>query len=167
MKKLLPIGLLVFLFFAACKIVKYTPDKLPERQLIFGNGGGFAGIETSFTVLENGQIFKRVGRDSAYVELVALPKKEAKLLFEKLTSLQLYKLDVNKPGNLYYFVQEINETIDSRATWGAGDYLPPQSLVSIYKELAAFVNDRKVVDSGKTAAPKPEDKDKPKEDLGW
>lgn len=147
----------LFLFVAAsiailpgCKVAKYTPDKLPARQLIFGNGGGFAGIETSFTLLENGQVFRQTGVEGSYEELKSIRPKEAKALFSKLSSLQLYKLDIEKPGNLYYFMREVTDKLDSKVTWGAGDYLPPQALISLYKELYSKVKDREAIAAGKS-----------------
>ncbi len=138
---------------AACKVTKYTPDKLPIRQIVFGDGGGFAGIETSYTLLENGQIFKQVGMDGAMTEMKAIKSKEAKKLFDKVNSLQLFKLDIEKPGNLYYFLRQVTDHLDSRVTWGAGDYLPPEGIVSVYKELKALTKERATVDSKKTDKP--------------
>jgi hypothetical protein len=169
MKKLSLFLIFSLLFFAQCKVVKYTPDKLPAKQLIWGSGGGFVGKETYHILLENGQILRYNGVDGNYEELVPLKKKEAAALFEKLASLQLYKQDIDKPGNLYYFLQEITEAIDSRATWGAGDYLPPQNMVSLYRELHNLVKDRVV--KGAKVKPKVEgkdtSKDKEKEDVKW
>lgn len=139
MKKTISLAILALLFFAQCKVVKYTPDKLPTRQVIFGEGGGFAGKETAYTLLENGQIFKQTGTENAYQELRAINPKTAKAIFEKVHSLQLYKMDIERPGNLYYFLQEVNEAIDSRVTWGSGDYIPPSSVIAVYKELRALV----------------------------
>ena len=73
--------------------------------------------------------------EGAYQELKSIKPKEAKVFFDKVASLQLYKMDIEKPGNLYYFMREVNESIDSRVTWGAGDYLPPKALVSTYRDL--------------------------------
>lgn len=171
MKKTILLLAFSCLLFARCKVTKYTPDKLPERQLIFGDGGGFAGIETSFTLLENGQIFKQVGLGGNYEELKPIKRNEAKQIYEKASTLQLFKLDIDKPGNLYYFLREINEQIDSKVTWGAGDYLPPQSVVFLYKDLAALVKDREVVGSGKKTFTTEEEKEKQEkkkqDELGW
>jgi len=170
MKKLSLFLFFSLLFFADCKVVKYTPDKLPDKQLIWGTGGGFAGIEITYTMLENGQIFRQTGVEGNYEELVPLKKKETAVYFEKLASLQLYKQDIDKPGNLYYFLQEITEAIDSRATWGAGDYLPPQSMAGLFRELYNLVKDRKTIKAAK-AKPKKEEKepgkDKKKDDTKW
>jgi hypothetical protein len=173
MKKILPIIIFSLLLFTQCKVVKYTPDKLPTKQLIFGDGGGFAGIETSYILLENGQLFKQVGVDGPYQELKSIKPKEAKPFFEKVASLQLYKMDIEHPGNLYYFMREVNEAIDSRVTWGAGDYLPPTALVSTYKDLQAFASKQEAIvrkaKAAATAKAAKENKVEKKEDekTGW
>ena len=171
MKKIVPLLLLSALLFPFCKATKYTPDKLPAHQLIFGDGGGFAGIETSYTLLDNGQVFKQTGMSGAFQELKPIHRKQAKAFFEKANALHLYKLDIDKPGNLYYFIREITAQLDSKVTWGAGDYLPPQSLVFLYKDLATLVRDREVIGAGQKAALTEEEKEKQeqkkKDNLGW
>jgi hypothetical protein len=171
MKKIIPLFVLTTMLFSYCKVVKYTPDKLPVRQLIFGNGGGFAGIETTYILLDNGQIFKQVGVDSNYQELKPVNRKKAKELFENAKTLQLFKLDIDRPGNLYYFVRDISEQLDSKVTWGAGDYFPPQGLVFLYKDLAAMVKDREVIGAGKKTTLTKEEEEKiekkKKDELGW
>jgi hypothetical protein len=177
MKKILPIAAMLTLFFAACKTTKYSPDKFPIRQIVFGDGGGFAGIETSYTLLENGQLFKQAGVEGAYTELKAIKGKEAKVLFDKVNSLQLFKLDIDKPGNMYYFLRQVTDHLDSRVTWGAGDYMPPPGLVSVYRELKGIAKAQLEAAEGKPAKgnkakpdaeKKPQPTPKPKEDnTGW
>jgi hypothetical protein len=175
MKKILPIAAMLTLFFAACKTTKYSPDKFPIRQIVFGDGGGFAGIETSYTLLENGQLFKQVGVEGAYTELKAIKGKDAKILFDKVNSLQLFKLDIDKPGNMYYFLRQVTDHLDSRVTWGAGDYMPPQGLVSVYRELKGIAKTQQEAAlgkpaKGKKAKPDAEKKPEPKpkdDNTGW
>lgn len=166
MKKLLLLTCLSLFIFTQCKVVKYTPDKLPTRQIIFGEGGGFTGIETAYTLLENGQIFKQVGVESTYKELRSIKPKTAKSIFEKVHSLQLYKMDIERPGNLYYFLQEVNEAIDSRVVWGSGNYVPPPSVIAVYKELHEVVTKQEVVKEGQKAGAKKGDDVKPV-DTKW
>jgi hypothetical protein len=164
MKNLLPIiALITLVILPACKTTKYTPEKFPVRQIIFGDGGGFAGIETSYTLLENGQIFKQVGVEGSYTELKPIKPKAAKELFDKVNSLQLFKLDIDQPGNMYYFLRQITDHLDSRVNWGAGDYMPPPGLVSVYKELKDLAKNRETakVKSSANAASNGEKKDKP------
>lgn len=138
LRSLLFTFILLSVGISSCKVVKYTPEKFPASQIIWGSGGGFTGIETAYILLPNGQLFKKEGVEGTYLELKPLKKKTAKPYFEKMASLQLYKQDIHKPGNVYYFLQEITETTDSRVTWGAGDYIPPSAFVAVYKELNAL-----------------------------
>ncbi|MCC6727160.1 MAG: hypothetical protein IT258_21835 [Saprospiraceae bacterium] len=179
MKKSLPILAMLAMLFAACKTTKYTPEKFPIRQVVFGDGGGFTGIETSYTLLENGQLFKQVGVEGAYMELKAIKAKKAKEMFDKVNALQLFKLDIEKPGNMYYFLRQVTDHLDSRVTWGAGDYMPPQGVVVVYRELkeiaktqqeaaAAKSTKQKSDKQPKTEGKKDEPTTKPKEEnSGW
>ena len=173
MKKILPTAFLLVLLFAHCKVVKYTPAKLPVKQLIFGEGGGFAGSEISYILLTNGQLFKQTGTGKPLQELKSVHPKEAKNFFETVASLRLYKMDIDRPGNLYYFLRETNEATDSQVTWGAGDYLPPKALVATYKDLMALASRQEAIVRKKKAEaiaksqPKREVKKKKKEKTGW
>ncbi len=164
MRNLVAFTLLSLLFMSNCKVIRYSAEKLPVKQIVFGDGGGFIGVETSYILLENGQIFKKTGVGGLLQELSPIKQKQSKTLFEKLATVQLYKLDINKPGNLYYFLQETNNETDSRATWGAGDYLPPQSLVAIHRELLSIAKTRSPLkpEAAKTDIDKPAKKEEDK-----
>ncbi len=142
MKTITTVLLMAVLLLPACKVVKYTPEKWPDRRLLWGQGGGFTGVETTYTLLPNGQIFVKKGVEAGWQELKSVKKKTAAKYFETAASLQLYKLDIDKPGNMYYFVHEITPATDSKCIWGAGDYLPPEGLVALYRELTELVKDR-------------------------
>ena len=160
-------SILLFAGMSSCKVVQYTPEKFPSKQIIWGHGGGFSGVETSYILLPNGQLFKRTGVDATYTELMPLKKKAATPYFEKIASLQLYKQDIDKPGNLYYFLQEVTETTDSRVVWGAGDYIPPAAFVKIYKELNTIA-DRPARKKQHLAKPtEKEDDPQPTDPLKW
>ncbi len=171
MKSLLFFSVSALCFLSGCKIAKYTVDKLPSHQLIFGSGGGFSGLETTFILLENGQVFRQTGVDDVYEELKPIRRKKARDLFSKLSSLQLYKLDIENPGNMYYFLREVTDKLDSKVTWGAGDYLPPQALISLYKELSGLVKEKNATSAGTVTTPsgKKETKDKNEENevIKW
>ena len=68
--------------FTFCKNSKYTADNLPAEQIRFGKGGGFTGIEKSWTLLENGQVFEK-GPDGTLVALDSAKKKTAKILLNQ------------------------------------------------------------------------------------
>lgn len=127
--------LLTLLLLSACKT--YTPDQLPPVQLQFGNGGGFTGIETTYTLLENGQVFKQSSIDSTTTNLPSLKPKTAKALFAQLEAIGFDTLKVNQPGNLYQFIHSKQDTISHRVVWTPSTDQP--ALDSLYKQMIQLV----------------------------
>jgi len=162
-----------FLAMTGCKTTKYSLTNPPDKTISFGDGGGFAGLETGFTLLENGQLFKHnVPGDT--IELESIKKKEAEKYYEKFNGLRLTQLDIEKPGNLYYFMRFTNPDITHGITWGAADYNIRKDVLDFYKSMRTLVKDRKViekpskVDEEKIAKEKEKkEKEKEKEVTGW
>ena len=91
----------------ACKQTKYTPGNFPDRQLRWGSGGGFTGKETTYTLLENGQIFTLAG-DGALTESGKVKAKHAKALYERIGTLGLDGVHFQHPGNTYDFIEVLS-----------------------------------------------------------
>jgi hypothetical protein len=80
---LLPLALC--LAFFACKTPQYNASNLPDTQLRFGYGGGVVGKETTYCLLENGQIFvSKYEREMEEVPNAEIKPKDA----EVFTSVQ-------------------------------------------------------------------------------
>jgi len=101
----------------ACKQPKFAADKLPEKQIRWGNGGGFVGKEKSNILLENGQIFNRdiLGNTT---EADKTKGKKAKALFKTIKALGLTQMEFNHPGNTYSFLEFQEGDMVSRVVWG-------------------------------------------------
>jgi len=108
-----------FLFFA-CKHPKYAPGNFPDRQLRWGSGGGFAGKETMYTLLDNGQIFVRE-KGGQLTEIAKTKGKKAKALYEMIETLGLQNLDFKHPGNTYDFIEVLSGDSVHRISWGEKD----------------------------------------------
>jgi len=127
-------ALIVLLFFS-CKAQQYTIDNLPEKQLVFGSGGGITGEVNTYTMLENGQVFYRSSLIDEHKELKSIAKKEAVAAFEKINDLHLSAIDFDHPGNLYYFIEEVNGDEKNRVTWGSTNHSVDEKCEALYKEL--------------------------------
>ena len=145
MKVLCIIALLftVALLGSQCKHTKYTPESLPEDRLLFGNGGGFAGIETTYTLLENGQLFNFDSKAPAPMEIGGAKKKAANRLFETAESLGLLTLDFQHPGNIYQFIEFQNDGKKSRVVWGDKDHAIDPKITDLYQQLTEILNEKK------------------------
>ena len=140
--------IIAFLFTVAllviqCKHTKYTPESLPEDRLLFGNGGGFAGIETTYTLLENGQLFKFDSKAPAPMEISGKKKKAANRLFETAELLGLLTLNFQHPGNIYQFIEFQNDGKKSRVVWGDKDHAIDPKITDLYQQLTEILNEKK------------------------
>ena len=158
-KRTLWLMVLGLLLFAACIPVKYTLEKLPDQQLYFGSGGGFTGAAREYLVLDNGQVFFfeiGVNRQDTF-ELETLAKPETRDLFKRLDSLRLHKYDFVYPGNMRYYIRETDEQIDHTIQWGDPQWQIRPDVESFFRDLAALMENRSVIDDFKEPSEKPKD----------
>ena len=119
-----------------CKSTRYTPQSLPDEQIKFGSGGGFTGIETTYYLLENGQIFMRTGVNSEFSELPSTSKKKAKKFYQQIKALQNYESEDAQPGNVYFFITHKEGDMMRRIAWSDPPSDKMKSLSAFYKTLA-------------------------------
>lgn len=132
---LLAVPFLAAIFlFTACKHTKYTAEKLPEKQIRWGNGGGFVGKESAHILLDNGQMFAR-DIMGAISEGQKTKGKKAKALFKSIETLGLAKMEFNHPGNLYYFLEFQEGDVVSRVVWGDKNNPVGAPIEALYKQL--------------------------------
>lgn len=124
-----------FSLFLSCKTQQYEADKLPERQILFGSGGGFSGEITTYILLENGQIFKHSSLKNSMLQMGSVPKTQVKQLIKAVKSLALDKKAIHKPGNMSYFVAVKNGNTEHRSVWGDPNYQVDSTLENKYKKL--------------------------------
>ena len=124
------------MLFWFCKQPKYTVGKFPDKQLRWGTGGGFVGRENTFTLLENGQIFKSEP-NGQMTEQTKTKASKAKKIYETAETIGLAKLDFQHPANTYSFLEYQEGDMVQRITWGDPRY-PVDTRV---KELFAQLND--------------------------
>lgn len=121
---------------------KYTPENMPSKQLHWGYGGGFAGQETSFVLLENGQIFRRNGTGLALQEVKGTKAKTAKGLFSTFDR-DLKKYDFNHPGNVYSYVETQEGSNIRRIAWGDDRFPVDQKAKDFFNQINSLVIENK------------------------
>ncbi|MGS0527686.1 hypothetical protein ACU8V7_23375 [Zobellia nedashkovskayae] len=135
MKRTLLFYGLLFLTLLGCKSQQYTSDELPDKQLVFGYGGGMAGTVDRYILLENGQLFHTNSLIQQTEELEPLSKKEASACFLKFEKLSLSETDFDHPGSRYYFLEEVNQNIKHKVVWGSSDHKPSKAYLEFYNEM--------------------------------
>lgn len=100
--------LIYFTVLASCNSSKSVQS---NEFLRIGNGGGFAGIETVYTVLKNGQV------EMGGKVISRLKSSDVNQLFGNIDILKLNEIDYNKPGNLYKFIEFTLNGSTHKITW--------------------------------------------------
>ena len=135
---LLSASAVVCLFFC-CKHTKYTAANLPADQLRWGNGGGFVGKETTYILLENGQLFKRDGIKNDPVELAPIKGRQANALVESAEKLGLLKMEFVHPSNTYQFIEFEDDGKKSRVSWGDPKFPVDAKVQELNKKLSDLI----------------------------
>ena len=134
---LLTLSATAFLWLA-CKQPKYAPGNFPDNQLRWGNGGGVVGKETTYTLLDNGQIFIR-DMGGPLTEIGKTKGKNAKELFGMIETLGLQKIDFQHPGNVYDFIEVLSGDSVHRISWGEKDKPVDPKIRDMFNRLNALV----------------------------
>ncbi len=128
----------IALLLGACKSTSYTPTDFPDDQITFGSGGGIAGSYTFYTLLENGQLFKKAG-EGKYNELTKVKRKMAKQIFASYQSHELGTVTYDEPDNMSYFLEYKDESGVHRIVWGGAAQGLKEEAKDLYKSLQELV----------------------------
>ena len=126
MKKIIPYLFLLLMLtnFSFCKIQEYTPTDFPKQQIIFGSGGGITGAVSEYALLENGAVFSKKGINANYEALTKADKALTSQLFKNIEVLQLKDIQMNNPGNRYYYVTLKDKSGEHQITWSNAESIP-------------------------------------------
>jgi hypothetical protein len=130
--------------FSACKTKKYTPTSLSETRIHFGDGGGFAGLQNEYVLLENGQLYTHDVRQDSMQALESVRKKICKNLFKELAEMDSDKMGAAQPGNRYFYLEYITPDKKVKTTWGANGYQVDSLLKATYLQLMEQVKEKQV-----------------------
>lgn len=129
--------ILIFLCGLGCvSTEKLSPENNTIKRYAVGKSGGFTGEVSEFILNENGKVYKydyKYDREYFYKDL---EKVDLHYFLEKIEELGLEGVDINKPGNITYYIDvRIGQTSINKITWGANLYYPPKELVAFHDEL--------------------------------
>ncbi len=140
MKKAITIFSIVVTLLSCKTPQQYSVDKLPSHQLYFGSGGGFAAAWNEYLLLDNGQLFYFNSLTKEKKELKSIPKKEAKTIYKKLAQLNLSRYNLNKTGNMTYYIREVNNNTSHEVKWSIEQSDVPVEIKSFYQLLQSKVS---------------------------
>lgn len=136
--------LIISALIIGCNTPKYTTDALPQKQLLFGEGGGFTGEVKEYILLENGQMFTRYNFGKVTEELSKTSKGKSKKMYARYKEIGLPDLDFIHPGNQYSFIQMNADSLSNhRVVWGDSRNELPAEVLKFFNELNLLVKPAK------------------------
>ncbi|HZV43723.1 MAG TPA: hypothetical protein VFF90_04570, partial [Saprospiraceae bacterium] len=116
------------------------PKQEKRDEIHFGQGGGFTGAVSHYILLEDGRLFQKGWQDSTLTYIDTWPGLFTRQMFLNYKSLSLDTINVNKPGNMYYFLEyHSRKSPTHRIVWGHPEYQPEDNLVTYYNTLHKMI----------------------------
>lgn len=113
------IALLIVSLSTSCGTSKVVDPMMHEgRQVTLSHGGGFAGTYTTYTLLDNGQLFKVTA--DAHEEQAPLSKDVTDQIFSNYEVLGLGEDKVESYGNLNYSITMKSGKGEHKLIWEKG-----------------------------------------------
>ncbi|MEM8897875.1 MAG: hypothetical protein AAGC85_07210 [Bacteroidota bacterium] len=130
------IGLFSFMGMT-CKLTHYDPEVYKKPVILFGEGGGFSGKETTYALIKKGYLFKKVGTEE-YELVRTVPVERCQAIFKQVKGLSPTILKTQQAGNMYQFMEVEVEKETYRMIWGNEGKKVDPKLKTLYKELIAL-----------------------------
>ncbi len=103
--------------FSHCAQTQMLPKNFEGQQIEFGSAGGFAGTVNSYSLLENGKLYKNNAFTDSSTFLIDVDIDLVQQIFSNYDVLNLSSIDINEPGNLYKFVTYKSEGQEHKMVW--------------------------------------------------
>ncbi len=112
---------LILLAIISCNPKTYSPLSYEGEMLEWGTGGGFTGAVKSYCLLDNGIYFKSEDSGKTFQEVGKMKKTEVSQFFDNYNKLGLSSMELNEPGNRYYFLSLKTKESEHKLLWGQKD----------------------------------------------
>lgn len=116
------VGIALLFFASSCKAKKYTNiEEADINKITFSEGGGFTGSYTTYTLLENGQLFKSQGAVTEYKEISSVDQTVTDQIFATYNNLKLDKRSDSDVGNWTFTIEMQDKKKNHKLSWAKSD----------------------------------------------
>ena len=122
---------LVLLTITSCKTQQ-------PFQLSFGSGGGFTGQYTTYTLTNDGKLYKEQSATKTKEAIATLGKKDIKDVETLLAKANLPSTTINNPGNMSTFLNLTKDGKSYNNTWSSASS-GNAALDELWQKLNSFI----------------------------
>lgn len=133
--------------------IRAAGDKMPDvrktatalttyklRQIMVGSGGGITGAFTTYYLLENGKLYGKRSRDTAYTFIGQQTAANTKKVFTTVeVNCKIKTTKFDNPGNIYKFVQWRKGKLNYKVAWGEVGKTVPANYPRVYDSFMAMI----------------------------
>ena len=94
----------------------FNPETFESPYIVFGNGGGFTGQVKTYYLTNKGNLY--AANHNQFTLLGKADKNVTAQIFSNYETLGLKGLDLNEPGNKYYFLEYKSKDSNHALKWG-------------------------------------------------
>lgn len=138
MTKQILLLLSIIALFVSCSSSAKVANDPDSRRLVFGNGGGFTGIYTTYELLEDGNVYTLLP-DSTLQPVKKLRRKQTREIFAQADKLKMAQPVFNHPGNLTWFIKYHADGAVTEYKWGDANASVPDGIKDLYNQLNTIV----------------------------
>lgn len=129
-----PIAILFLFMIASCSCQK-SISQTGIESIRFGNGGGFTGATTTYSLSASGQLNKVDGNINTSIKKV--DSKTVKELFTKAKELKIYSF--NEPDNMYSFLEIQMSEKKQYLVWNLSANKIDNRVTLLYNQLISLI----------------------------
>ena len=123
-----------------CKTKALTSlDDHSGRHISFGNGGGFTGKILNYILLDNGQMYRGQGISEGVKPFKTISDEQTEQIFNTYDDMGFSNLDIDSPGNMYFYVEMHESDEQHKLLWGSHDAGESKELRVFHANLMALV----------------------------
>ena len=111
-----------------------------NTQITFGSGGGFTGQVTEYNLDARGNLKMIDGLAGSETNIGKVKKADLRQIYKTLSEINLSKMNIDQPGNMYYFIKEVDSSSTHEVIWGNPDYNTPVEIQEFYDMLISSMN---------------------------
>jgi hypothetical protein len=109
---------LFLLFVYSCGKKNITPLNYSGKIIEFTNGGGFTGAFSSIFLQEDGKLYRNGLSDTSFIKIGHLDMTLVKQIFNNYEKLGLENIQLNEPGNRYFYITMKSNGKSHKIQWG-------------------------------------------------
>ena len=130
--------LFIITLFASCSSSSKVTNESAGQRLVFGNGGGFTGIYTTYELCEDGSLFS-LHTDQTKQVVKKLRKKQTREILEPAGKIKTAQPAFDHPGNMTWFIKyQVDGTV-TEYKWGDSNSVVPNEIKDFYNQLNSIV----------------------------